>query len=176
MSNKHLNLKMKDHFFCMKSENWLLQLASRHDMNRTVGEALCICNLSTWYFSFSVSAYSTNLICDQEDAGAGLDTSLLFWESNLFTEWGPTARKCTRKTVPVCAMKAYSTSSGTVHNYHDIIFCPLLLSPIISRWTMKVYFKHTFPHVTQHTAFDSSIYWQWIYKNFILCFNGTLQT
>jgi len=55
-------------------------------MNRTVGEALCICNLSTWYFSFSVSAYSTNLICDQEDAGAGLDTSLLFWESNLFTE------------------------------------------------------------------------------------------
>jgi len=129
---------MKDHFFCMNSENWLLQLASRHDMNRSVGEALCICNISTWCFSFSVSAYSSNLICDQEDAGAGLVISLLFWESNLFTEWGLTAHKCTRKTVPVWAKKAYSRSSGTVHNYHDI-FCPWLFGSMttLAKWKLR---------------------------------------
>jgi hypothetical protein len=124
MSSKHLNLKIKDHFFCMNSENWLLQLASRHDMHRSVGEALCTCKISIWCFSFSGSAYSINLICDQEDAGAGLDKSLLFWESNLFTEWGLTAHKCTRKTVTVHTKKKYWRSSGTVHNYHVIIFCP----------------------------------------------------
>jgi len=129
---------MKDHFFCMNSENWLLQLASRHDTNRSVGEALYISNISTWCFSFTVSAYSSNLVCDQEDAGAGLVTSLLFWGSNLFNEWGLTANKCKRKIVPVWAKKAYSMSSGTVHNYHDIIFCPWLFGSMttLAKWKL----------------------------------------
>jgi len=129
---------MKDHFFCTNSENWLLQLASRHDTNRSVGDALCIFNLSTWCSSFSGSAYSSNIICDQENAGAGLDTSLLFWESNLFTEWGLTTHKCTGKPVPVCAKKAYWRSSGTVHNYHVIIFCPQLFrsKTTLAKWKL----------------------------------------